>query len=350
MDTTAFDTFFSYYPLTTLTMYAASYAQAHADPHGPGDARPTALQIIKNEQREGNMSGKVALVTGCSSGLGVETARAMKATGSEVFVTARNLDKAKEALGDVLDGGRVHLLHLDLESLDSVRSCVKELQSKTQVLNLLIENAGIRHVPFGRTKDGFEKHWGTNHLSHFLLFELLKPMLLQSSTPEFRSRVVIVASTAHRNVPMDFNDLNWETRKYDPWAGYGQSKLANVYTASEIDRRYGSQGLHAWSVHPGGIRTGLQRPSLSDWWMVVRSGPLATYMSMMNPEQGASTTVWAAISRDLEGSGGKYLERNRVSVPVREGFKPTEAGHATWAYDEQDAKRLYDESLNLVGL
>lgn len=330
---------------------SSRYANAHVKPKGPGDNRPTALQIIQDEHRQDDLIDKVVFITGCSSGLGVETARAMKATGATLFVTARNIDKARLALGDVLDGGRVHLLKLDLESFDSVRACVAEFQAKSGgKLNVLIENAGIRNVPFGKTNDGFELHWGTNHLSHFLLFELLKPALLASSSAEFQSRVVIVSSTAHRNAPMDFSDLNWQKRKYDGLLAYGQSKLANVYTASEIERRYGSQGLHAWSVHPGGIRTGLQRPSLTDYAGVLKSGIMATSNFMASAEQGASTTVWAAVSRDLEGKGGKYLEQNQISKPVKKGFKPIDPGHAEWAYDEEKAKRLYEESLSLVAL
>lgn len=335
------------------TVATSRYAEAHAKQHGPGDERPTALQIVKDEQREGNMTDKVVFITGCSSGLGVETARAMKATGATVFVTARNLEKAKEALGDILNGDRIHLLKLDLESFDSVRSCVNEFKSMSNSLNIIIENAGIRHVPFGRTRDGFEKHWGTNHLSHFLLLELLRPMLLASSMPEFNSRAIIVSSTAHRNAPMDFSDLNWEKRKYVPSVAYGQSKLANVYTASEIERRYGAQGLHAWSVHPGGIRTGLQAPStfdIKDWLVVIKSGPMATLNTMMNAEQGASTSVWAALSRDLEGQGGKYCERNRFSEPLKKGWKMIDPGHAEWCYDEKAAARLYDLSMKEINM
>lgn len=206
------------------------YRTAHTNPKGPGDARPTALQVIKDEHLEdGSLSEKVILITGCSSGLGVETARALKATGATLFLTARNTEKAKAALGDILDDdGRVHLLKLDLESFASVRACVEEFLTRSNTLNVLITNAGVRLVPEGRTQDGFEVHLGTNHLSHFLLFSLLKPTLLRSSTPAFQSRVVAVSSTAHRTAPLDFDDLNFERRKYDGVAAYGQSKLANV--------------------------------------------------------------------------------------------------------------------------
>ncbi|KAH7144120.1 hypothetical protein B0J13DRAFT_635034 [Dactylonectria estremocensis] len=320
------------------------YVDAHLKPNGPCDTRPTALQIIKDEKREGDLTSKVALITGCSSGLGIETARAMKVSGMTLFVTARNLEKARNALGDILDNRQVYLLHLDLGSLDSVRSCVEEFKSKSQKLNILIENAGIRHVPEGKTKDGFELHWGTNHLGHFLLFELLKQMLLDSSTAQFQSRVVIVSSTAHRNSPIDFSDLNQEKRRYDPSVAYGWSKLANVYTATEIERRYGSLGLHAWSVHPGGIRTGLQKPNFRDALTFVKCGIMTTLNSMMSPEQGAATTVWAAVSRELEGQGGKYLERNQVSHPVKTGWGLIDPGHAEWAYEEENSKRLYEIS------
>ncbi|KAI0192890.1 hypothetical protein EV127DRAFT_335994 [Xylaria flabelliformis] len=334
------------------------YRTAHENPKGPGDARPTALQVIKDERRQdGSLGDKVILITGCSSGLGIETARALKSTGATLFLTARNLEKARAALRDILDeggddddNGKVHLLRLDLESLASVRACVEEFLAKSQTLNVLVTNAGVRLVPEGRTADGFEVHLGTNHLSHFLLFQLLKPTLLRSSTPEFQSRVVAVSSTAHRTAPLNFDDLNFEKRKYDGVAAYGQSKLANVYMANEIERRYGSEGLHGWSIHPGGIRTGLQRWNLHDTLVLLKNGPIHSYMYMQNAEQGAATSVWAAVSRDLEGKGGKYLEECHVSQGIVEGSDSVGPGHAPWIYYEEDAKKLYDVSLRLVGL
>lgn len=113
-------------------------------------------------------------------------------------------------------------------------------------------------TPEGKTKDGFETQFGTNHVAHFYLFQLLKDLLLASSTPEFRSRVVAVSSYAHRSSPIRFDDYNFEKEPYNPWKSYGQSKTANVYLANEIERRYGAKGLHATSLHPGGIWTGLQ--------------------------------------------------------------------------------------------
>lgn len=329
------------------------YAASWESTRGPGDSRPTALQIVNDEDLSGKLGGKVIFITGCSSGIGIETARALKATGAKLFLTARNLEKGKQALAGILEAGSVELLHLDLESLESVRACVRELHGKTKTLNILINNAGVRNTPKGRTKDGFETQFGTNHVAHFLLFQLLKSMLLASSTPDFHSRVVAVSSTGHREFRLDFDDLNQEKRVYNPRVGYAQSKLANIYMANEIEKHYGSKGLHGWSVHPGGIQTGLQRKNmyfLSDMAMIFKLGLRATQKHMQSAEQGASTTVWAAISKDLEGKGGKYLERCRVSLPVERPYNALDPGHELYVYDEEDAKRCWVETMKMVGL
>jgi NAD(P)-dependent dehydrogenase (short-subunit alcohol dehydrogenase family) len=329
---------------------SAKYATAWETPKGPGDSRPTAREVLKDEGLIGKLNGKVIVITGCSSGLGIETARALKATGARLFLTARNMEKGKQALQGILEPGKVDLLKLNLESLESVRTCAEEIKHRTKSLNILITNAGIRHVPKGRTKDGFEMHWGTNHVSHFLLFQLLKPMMLESVMPDFHSRVVALSSTAHREARIDITDLNLERRGYNPVYAYSQSKLANVYMANEIERRYGSQGLHAWSVHPGGIRTGLQRPSLSDTFMVFRSGVMRVLNIMQSPEQGSSTTVWAATAKSLEGKGGKYLERCTISEPLKKGYLPIDPGHSPYAYDQKDAESCWAATMKSIGM
>jgi NAD(P)-dependent dehydrogenase (short-subunit alcohol dehydrogenase family) len=231
-----------------------------------------------------------------------------------------------------------------------VRSCVEVLKRKTDRLNVLINNVGVRRTPEAKTKDGFETQFGTNHVAHFLLFQLLKPMLLTSSSPEFNSRVVVLSSSAHREARLDFNDLNMTKRGYNPSIAYAQSKLANLYMASEIDRRYGAKSLHAWSVDPGGILTGLQRPNFKDVVVTLKTGLKKVLRFMQNAEQGASTTVWAAVSKELEGKGGKYLERCSVSEPVMDGFGILDPGHALFAYDEADAKRCWEVTMEMVGL
>lgn len=160
------------------------YAEAHSTPSGPGDARPTALQIIRDEGAEGKLAGKVIVITGTSSGIGIETARALKLTGAKLFLTARNLAKAKIALGNIIEPGRVELVEMDNTSLDSVRSAAKTIIEKSiNQVNILVNNAGIMALQkLEYTKDGFEMQFGVNHLAHFLFFELLKPALLESLT------------------------------------------------------------------------------------------------------------------------------------------------------------------------
>lgn len=171
------------------------YHDAHVDLKGPGDARPTAMQIIKDEGLEGKLSDKTMLVTGTSSGIGITTVEALAATGATVYCTARNLQKGKEALADVLKPGKVELIEMDNDSLDSVRRGAKQFLDKSGgKLNVLVANAGVMTTPEGKSKDGFETQFATNHLAHFLLFQLCKDGLLKSSTKEFNSRVVMVAS------------------------------------------------------------------------------------------------------------------------------------------------------------
>ncbi|KAL8679785.1 MAG: hypothetical protein Q9186_003950 [Xanthomendoza sp. 1 TL-2023] len=327
---------------------ASRYATAHASPGGPGDARPTAMAIVKDEGLEDKLMDKVVLITGCSSGIGIETAKAMAATGAKVFCTVRDVQKGKTALASVLNPSQVILVTMDLNSLDSVRSAAQSVLSQTQTLNILINNAGIMAVPnLVKTADGFESQFGTNHLAHFLLFQLLQPTLVASSTPAFSSRVINLSSSGHRAGPVQMGNYNFENGKYSPWAAYGSSKTANIYMANEIERRYGSKGLHALSVMPGGIRTGLQGnipDSVKATWDV----DLEVKNYMKSPEQGAATSVYAAISEEWEGKGGRYLEDCAESVPVGPSGGSTAIGYAPYAYDVESAKKLWADSCKMV--
>jgi NAD(P)-dependent dehydrogenase (short-subunit alcohol dehydrogenase family) len=278
------------------------YAEAHLDPTGPGDARPTALQIIKDEGVEGKLAGKVIVITGTSSGIGIETARALSLTRARLLLTARDLNKAKSALEGILEPGRVELVQMDNTSLSSVRAAANAiLQKSNNQVNVLVNNAGIMALPnLEYTKDGFEMQFGVNHLAHFLLFELLKPALLASADPEFSSRVVNLSSSAHYVASInESGNYNFEKTQYNDWVSYGQSKTANIYMANEIERRYGSRGLHATSVHPGMIATALMQymdPAMVGEWQKDEKA----YKKIKSPEQGAATTVWAAIGHEWE--------------------------------------------------
>ncbi|PQE18989.1 short-chain dehydrogenase protein [Rutstroemia sp. NJR-2017a WRK4] len=334
--------------MTSQAEIPSRYVAAHASPQGPGDARPTAQQIIQDEGLENALTGKVILITGCSSGIGIETARSLSTTGATLYLTARNIDKAKTALGEPAQQSNIHFLELDLGSLSSVRACAAEFLKKSNTLNILIANAGVMIPPYGRTVDGFEIQFGTNHLGHFLLFELLKDILIKSSTPELSSRVIMVASSGHRAAEVRFEDYNFENG-YNPWEGYGQSKTAMIWTANEIERRFGGRGVHAWSLHPGAILTELGRHVDEEGqrqWALMEGMKEA----VKSVEQGAATTVWAAVGRGLEGRGGRYLEDCQVIGPLSKDAGLLEPGYAPWVYDEEKAGRLYELSLGLVGL
>ncbi|KAL0488333.1 WW domain-containing oxidoreductase [Acrasis kona] len=331
----------------------ADRQKLYENPQGPGDARPTALHIVQEEGLTNKLKDKVFLITGCTSGIGVETARALYTTGAKIFITARDV-KRGEVVARQIDSNsdnKVEVLQLELDSLDSVRQGANEFLKRSRTLNVLVCNAGVMATPEGRTKDGFETQFGTCHLGHFLLFQLLKSTLLSSSTKEFSSRVVCVSSLGHRSGGVSFGDYNFEKSGYQPWKAYGQAKTANIYMANEIERRYGSKGLHANSLHPGGIATNLQ-VHVQDMMKKFESNP-EVMRTIMSTEQGAATTVWAAIGKEWEDKGGKYLENCSVSGPVkpehRQGVNPG-PGYAEHAFDVDAAKRLYEESLQMVSV
>jgi NAD(P)-dependent dehydrogenase (short-subunit alcohol dehydrogenase family) len=327
------------------------YAEAHKVTNGPGDARPTALQVLKDEGAEGKLTGKVIVITGTSSGIGIETSRVLKLTGAKLFLTARNLEKAKTALDGILEHGRVELVEMDNTSLSSVRAAAKEiLQKSNNQVNILINNAGIMALPnLQLTKDGFEMQFGVDHLAHFLLFELLKPALLGSASPELSSRVVILASSAHHVAGInDSGDYNFEKTPYNDWVAYGQAKTANIYMANEIERRYGSQGLHATSVHPGMIMTGLMQHVDAAVFEQMKSDEKA-WKAMKSIEQGAATTVWAAIGQEWEKKGGEYLAEC-CTTTRDDNHEITGPGFEGHAYDPEKEARLWKDSLKMVGL
>ena len=323
------------------------YSEVHqvSNLRGPGDTRPTALQIIKDEGLEGKMTDKVFIVTGASAGIGVETGRALAATGGKVFLTARDLKKGEAACSSFLEPGRVELLEMDNNSLSSVRAAAATFLSKSSKLNVLINNAGIMAAPEGKTADGFESQFGTNHLAHFLFFCLVKDAMLASSTPSFHSRVVNVSSSGHRGGEVQFGNYGFESGNYTPFRGYGQSKTANIYMANEIENRYGAQGLHGLALMPGGIWTGLQKYIPSEMMDKWKSTPNADNF-IKSPEQGAATSVYAAVGGAYEGKGRMYLEDCDTAGPTVDG----NLGFSAYAFDKEKEARLWEDSLKMVGL
>ncbi|CAG9950599.1 unnamed protein product [Clonostachys rosea f. rosea IK726] len=336
----------------------SKYLALHADPSGPGDARPTALQIVRDEGLGGALTDKAVLITGANQGLGLETARAMHATGATVYLGVRDTKKGQKAIDDILSSsessaGGLHLIEMSLDSLESVRSAAKTFLAHSPKLNILILNAGVMATPQGQTKDGFETQFGTCHVGHFLLFQLLQPRLLESSTPSFNSRVISLSSMGHRCGEVRFDDLGFrKPGSYDPWVAYGQAKTSNLYLANEIERRYGSQGLHAISLHPGSIGTNLGQYLDPEVVKKISEDP-SMFRYMKSPEQGASTSIYAAISKEWEGRGGRYLADCVEQSQAKPGTPPLDAvdlGYAPWAFDEEKAKKLWEVSCGLVGV
>lgn len=329
-------------------------AAAPADTRNMENALPTALQVIHKEALEDKLVGKVIVITGATSGIGLETARALSITGATLVLTARDLKKAEVALHGILEADRVSLVEMDLSSLASVRTAAaKILASVRNQVNILINNAGV--MGFEKrtlTKDGYEMTFATNHLGHFLFFELLKPALLGSASPSFHSRVVNVASCAHRATSLHASDnynFEKEEKDYEYLQAYAQSKLANIYMSNEIDRRYGDKGLHATSVHPGAIMTNISRNMSSESMAQIMENK--DILSMLkNPEEGAATTVIAAVGAKWENKGGKYLENCDEADRGPDDDSIFGSGWVRQTYDRENESRLWKDSLKMVDL
>lgn len=319
--------------------------------NGPGDSRVTGHEIIKDENLKNAWPEKVALITGVSSGIGVETVRAIALTGATVLGTARNLDKAREALGaSLLDSGQVYLIFMDQTDLSSVRACADQVRSLSGGrLNIIVNNAAVMNTPENRSKDGFELQFATNHLSHFLLFYLLKDLLLAGSTPQYHSRVVSVSSAAHRYAPVQLDNINFDGI-YNGWLAYGSSKTANIYMTNHIERLYGSQGLHGYSVHPGGFASpNLQKHSQEEMKAFMGDARMQKYLT--SQEQACATSVYGAVSSELEGKGGLYLEGASIAMhPCPSDGDGAEYGYGSWAFDQEKEEALWELSKKLAGV
>ncbi|ETS73968.1 hypothetical protein PFICI_13834 [Pestalotiopsis fici W106-1] len=328
------------------------YAKLFSEPKGPGDQRPTALGIVKDNDLLGTWTDKVVLLTGGTSGIGVETARALYATGAHVFITARSMDKAEATVQDITSSingrGSIGVIEMDMDSLESVRKAADDFLSRTTRLNVLINNAGIMACPRTLTMDGFERQFAVNYLAHFALTILLLPSLMASSSSTFNSRVVNVSSSSHRFSSVDFSDINL-THSYDPYRAYGQSKTALNWLSNYIDRAYGPRGVHALCLNPGGIWTGLQgyaTPQQLEEWKKDKE----TMKQMQSPAQGAATTVWAAAGKVWEGHGGRYLSSCRVATQSENETNAIDDGYAPYNYDTESEERLWKLSLEMTGL
>lgn len=344
------------------------YAVVHESPKGPGDARPTSLQIIHDYKAQGTLRGRSVVITGCSSGIGVETARALYETGATLYLTARDVTRLESVIEDIIASSQAYkaavedqkpprpvAVEIHLDSLESVRKGAKAINSQTDNVHILINNAGVMACPFSLTKDGYESQLATNHLAHFLLFQLLKPALSNSvSVHNVPSRIINVTSSGHQFSTVRFDDLHYQTRpeEYHKFGAYGQSKTANIYMTTTITRRHGMQGLIGLAVHPGGILdTSLGRHMDEKDWAVVNAMDGITTASK-SQGQGAATTVWAAVEPRFgeARNGGRYLADAGECEMVRTGQAQKDNEYAAHAFDEEAEEKLWAISNELVGI
>ena len=296
-----------------------------------------------------DLQGRRFLVTGASGGLGLETSRSLAAKGAIVVMAARDQVKNETAAAGIRAAhpdAKLESLILDLGSLTSVRAAAAEFMSRDVPLHGLILNAGIMATPLGHTVDGFEQQFGVDHLGHFLLARDLLPRLVESAP----ARVVVLSSAGHQMGDVDFDDVNFERRDYEPFLAYGAAKTCNVLHAVEIDRRYRDQGVRAFAVHPGVIHTELGRYMTDETMaaLISRLSESPAAMAWKSPEQGAATSVWAATSSLLDGRGGEYCEDCNVSAVVADG-ELNEGGVVARAVDPARAATLWSLSEKLVG-
>ncbi|MFE5565788.1 SDR family NAD(P)-dependent oxidoreductase [Amycolatopsis japonica] len=302
-------------------------------------ARSTAEEVLNGI----DLSGRLALVTGGYSGLGLETTRELANAGAHVVVPARRPADAEAALAGI-PGTEVG--ELDLADLASVEAFAGRFLGTGRPIDILIASAGIMAAPERRVGPGWESHFAICHLGHHALVNRLWPALQAGGG----ARVVTVASSGHHSSPMRWDDVQFE-RGYDRWLAYGQAKTANVLFAVHLDKLGAEHGIRAFSLHPGAILTPLQR-HLRPEEMVERGwidehGNQAD-PEFKSPEQGAATQVWAATSPRLDGMGGLYCEDCDVAeVAAEEGEW---VGVRPYAIDAGEAERLWKFSAGLTGV
>ena len=310
--------------------------------------RSTPAQVLDGVE----LSGKLAIVTGGYSGLGLETTKGLARAGATVVVPARRPEVAKEAL-DGLDlgagSGPVEVGELDLGDLGSVHAFAEGFLASGRAIDILINNAGIMAAPLTRVGPGWESQFATNHLGHYVLTNLLWPALTSGTD----ARVVALSSTGHKITGIRFDDPQFEKSDYDKWQAYGQAKTANSLFAVQLDKLGAAAGVRSFAVHPGGIMTPLQRhltreEMIASGWMDEQGNFSERFKT---PEQGAATSVWAATSGQLNGLGGVYCEDCDIAGPTVPGSSTERtAGVNAWAIDPEDAARLWRLSAELTGV
>ena len=287
-----------------------------------------------------DLGGKIVMVTGGYSGIGLETTRALKEAGARVIVPARRKDVAKSALSGIVESEDI--LNLDLADPSSAQSFVNEFVDSGMSLDILINNAAVMACPQMPTKEGWDLQFAVNHIGHFIITKGLLRTMSSSG-----SRIVTLSSTGHKLSGIQWEDVHFEG-SYDKWKAYGQSKTAASLLAVEISERMKDEGIKTYSVHPGGIFTPLQRHLEKEEMIALgwlgEDGELSEMAAanFKSPTQGASTSLWCATSPMLEEVSGVYCENCDVAVRQEDGPMARYIGVADWAVDTDEAAKLWD--------
>jgi len=293
-----------------------------------------------------DLTGKVCVITGATSGLGRESARALASVGAHVVLSGRShagLTDAERWIQDAVGDARLTTVAVDLTSLAGLRDAAQAIADAVPAIHILMNNAGVMFTPFGHTSDGFELQFGTNHLGHFELTRRLETKLAAADG----ARIVDLSSDGHKLADVDLEDPNWHHREYNKFHAYGASKTANILHAVELDGRMRDFGVRAYAVHPGMVATNLARHMSREDVAAITAMPEqreiteetdVSKMEVLTPEQGAATQVWAAVAADLNGVGGVYLADCRIRDTV-----------VAYAVDADRAHRLWELSETLCG-
>jgi NAD(P)-dependent dehydrogenase (short-subunit alcohol dehydrogenase family) len=310
------------------------------------DATSTADDVVAGL----DLTGVRAVVTGATSGIGRETARALASIGAEVTIAVRNTDAGIDIANDIAattGNSAVHVAHLELADPATITRFVDDWDGP---LHLLINNAGIMASALAQTPPGWELQFATNHLGHFALAVGLHDALATGAAERGEARIVALTSGAHMYSPVVFDDIHFTRRAYDPQLAYGQSKTANSLFTVEATRRWAADGIGANAVNPGGVSTGLQRDVTQDMKDHLDRLEAAGVFAYKSVQQGAATTLVAATAPEFTHSGGHYLDDGNEASTVPDDAELLGNSHAVkrWALDPDAARKLWQVSLDMI--
>jgi len=302
-----------------------------------------------------DLSERIYIVTGANSGIGLVTARQLAKQGAHVVLACRRIDQANQCIKDIrkeIPAAKLESMRLNLGELASVREFAKTFLAAHDRLDGLVNNAGVMNTPQGKTTDGFEMQLGVNHFGHFLLTDLLLDVLKKSAP----SRIIGLSSCYHdkaqgREGNIHFDDLNYDSRPYDGWEAYAQSKLANLLHMKSLAKRLEGTGVTAVSVHPGWVRTNLIRNSMPVWIQNFVLRPFQGFIGMIEPWEGTQTTLHAILDESVSDNAGAFYSQTGT-------YRDKQANGGGWplvspnpvAHDDAVADRFWDLSRTLTGL